>query len=304
MLTPVYSRLGALLGPDGALYAYSDDVYMLADPGNMAVALSTAPAIYKKVGLRIGWGPGKTELTLPPTVAPETFLYLLPEGCYPSVVLGFSACLGVPRHPLNDPDFISTSLGHLGERHDRLLDLIEEIASEDPFAGLRLLQVCGVNRFGRIISVVPPSLVLPFATSRDEAVASTFDCIQQAAPSELSTHSLPVGDGGASITSLAKHVAGSYLGAFFRVVGPLHQRLIAMGGATNRLVAAHLTQPFETSASAPWASFVCAAHSAALSLQQFFTNADQLSADQSIRHAESHGNPRREPAQGFQQFRH
>ena len=49
-MQPVYSRLGALLGHDGALYAYSDDVYLLADPANMVVALSAAPTIYKKVG--------------------------------------------------------------------------------------------------------------------------------------------------------------------------------------------------------------------------------------------------------------
>jgi len=161
----VYSRLGALLGPKGALYAYSDDVYLLANPVNMAVALSDAPIIYKKVGLRIGWGPGKTELIFPTNVDRENFLSLLPDACNPSVVTGFSACLGVPRHPLNDSEFILASLARLGERHDRLLDLIEEIATEDPFASLRLLQVCGVNRFGHIINVGPPlsfcSLLLP-----------------------------------------------------------------------------------------------------------------------------------------------
>jgi hypothetical protein len=73
-IQPFYSRLGALLGPEGALYAYSDNVYLLAGPVNMAVALSWAPAIYKKVGLRIGWGPGKTELFLPTNVDCETFL--------------------------------------------------------------------------------------------------------------------------------------------------------------------------------------------------------------------------------------
>ncbi len=52
-MQPVYSRLGALLGPEGALYAYSDDVYLLAEQVNMAVALSAVPAIYKKVGLRL-----------------------------------------------------------------------------------------------------------------------------------------------------------------------------------------------------------------------------------------------------------
>ena len=53
-MQPVYSRLGALLSPDGALYAYSDDVYLIANPANMAVALSSAPSMYKEVGLRIG----------------------------------------------------------------------------------------------------------------------------------------------------------------------------------------------------------------------------------------------------------
>jgi len=48
-MQPVYTRLGALLGPEGALYAYSDDVYLIADPANMAVALSAAPTIYKNV---------------------------------------------------------------------------------------------------------------------------------------------------------------------------------------------------------------------------------------------------------------
>ena len=86
-----------------------------------------------------------------------------------------------------------------------LVDLFEEISIEDPFASLRLLQVCGVNRFGHIISAVPPPLVDQFATARDEAVASIFAVIQQAHPPETSTHSLPVGAGGASITSLAKH---------------------------------------------------------------------------------------------------
>ena len=192
-MQPVYSRLGALLGHGGALYAYSDDVYLLANPADMAVALSAAPAIYKIVGLCIGWGPGKTELILPSEIDSRSFLSLLAKACIPSVVPSFSACLGVPRNPLKDPEFISNSLALLGGRHDRLLALMEEVAIKDPFASLRLLQVCGENRFGHIISAVPPPLVLQFATARDEAVASTFATIQQAKPPEFSTHSHFVG---------------------------------------------------------------------------------------------------------------
>jgi hypothetical protein len=265
-MQPVYSRIGALLGPDGALYANSDDAYLVANPASMPVALSAAPTIYKKVGLRIGWGLGKTELIMLPDVDSQSFLLLLPQACLPSVVTRFSAYLGVPRHPSNDLEFISNSLALLGVRHDRLLDLIEHVAIKNPLASLRLLQVCGVNRIGHIISAVPPLLVLQFATDKDDAFASTFSAIQQAHPPESSTHSLLVGAGGASITSLAKHASSSYLGAFFRDADPLHQRLIAVGGITNRYVTAQLANPSVASQPSPWASFVNDAHSATLTL--------------------------------------
>ena len=51
---PVYARLQALLGSKGALYAYSDDAYIISDPISMAKALDVASKIYRKVGLRIG----------------------------------------------------------------------------------------------------------------------------------------------------------------------------------------------------------------------------------------------------------
>ncbi len=57
----------------------------------------------------------------------------------PHVVTGFTSCLGVPRHFENDPVFLHEALQKIGSTHDRLLDLTEEIADEDPFAALRLL---------------------------------------------------------------------------------------------------------------------------------------------------------------------
>jgi hypothetical protein len=52
--------MGELLGANGALYSYFDDVYMVSDPVSMAHTLSAASGIYEKVGLRIGLGPEKT----------------------------------------------------------------------------------------------------------------------------------------------------------------------------------------------------------------------------------------------------
>ncbi len=68
----------------------------------------------------------------------------------------------------------------MGGAHDRLLDLTKEIADEDPFVALRLLQKCGINSFGHVLSAISPLLVQPFARERDEAVATTFATIRQA----------------------------------------------------------------------------------------------------------------------------
>jgi hypothetical protein len=74
---PVYARLVALLGPNGALCTYSDDAYLVSDPATMSILLAVAPSIYRKVGLRIDWGPNKTELILPLQCDTEAFLQQL-----------------------------------------------------------------------------------------------------------------------------------------------------------------------------------------------------------------------------------
>ncbi len=94
---------------------------------------------------------------LPPQCDLDAFLQQI-DACgdgLQHIVMGFSACLGVPRHSNNDPEFITTSLERSEVRHDRLLDLVEVVVDEDPFAALRLLQVRGVQRLGYIISAPP-----------------------------------------------------------------------------------------------------------------------------------------------------
>jgi hypothetical protein len=78
----------------------------------MATALHHAPCIFGKVGLKLGYGPGKMELILPKGCARENFPFPLddPDIAAPQVVEGFKSCLGVPRHFENDPDFINAEL--------------------------------------------------------------------------------------------------------------------------------------------------------------------------------------------------
>ena len=50
---PEYDALRNLLGVEGFLFGYADDVYMGGKPVQVADALTTAPDIYASVGLSI-----------------------------------------------------------------------------------------------------------------------------------------------------------------------------------------------------------------------------------------------------------
>jgi hypothetical protein len=82
-IKPVYDALLVLLGPEGFLFIYSDDVYMGGTPTRVAHALTEAPGIYNTVGLLLGCGLNKTEVVVPKTAFRMTFPYLetRPERC-------------------------------------------------------------------------------------------------------------------------------------------------------------------------------------------------------------------------------
>jgi hypothetical protein len=144
---------------------------------NVAAMISAAPTLYKKVGLRIGWGPVKSELALPPDVDPERLP--LPRGddgsILPHLVHGLETCLGVPRHRLMCANFVARAMRKPAARHDRLLLTAKGIAEEAPLTALRLLQVCGVNRFGHVISAVPPAIIRHFAEESDTAAVRCLE---------------------------------------------------------------------------------------------------------------------------------
>jgi hypothetical protein len=87
-MAPVFERLRAAVGEEGVVYAYCDDSYILAPVEQMAQVLHQAPGIFGKVGLRIGYGPRKTELILPKDCSREDFPYPLddPQILAPQVV--------------------------------------------------------------------------------------------------------------------------------------------------------------------------------------------------------------------------
>jgi len=127
----------------------------------------------------MGWGPRKTDLQIP--VDSDLDSFPLPRDDsgrpLPEVVNGFKACLDVPMHSSKCSRFITKALQSLAKRHDSLLDLVADVSKEDPFAALRLLQVCGVNRFGHVLSAVPPDVAAPLCEDRDAAVVVALGAI-------------------------------------------------------------------------------------------------------------------------------
>ncbi len=76
-------------------------------------------------------------------------------------------------------DFINKAMRKPAARHDRLLNLVKYIAEDDPLTTLRLLPVCGVNRFGHVISAVPPAIIREFAESRDATMVRCLEAVQE-----------------------------------------------------------------------------------------------------------------------------
>ena len=184
-------------------------------------------------------------------------------------------------------DFISKAMKKPAARHDRLLQLVMNIAEEALLTELRLLHVCGVNRFGHVISAVPPSIIRPFAAARDAAVVSCLESIQQHEVGPHSTHALPMGAGGASLHYLQRHGIDSHLGTYYRIAGPLIARLLMMGGLTPRKAAEHLHNLAAALASEGgracrgevmrgegWASYLLQTHGVVEALHESFTPED------------------------------
>jgi len=150
-MAPIYMDIKNHLGREGLQIDFSDDVYLHGPPVRVAAAITAAPALYKKVRLRVSWGPAKSELALPPGVDAETLTLPRREDgrILPHLVEGLEACIGIPRHRRLCSDFISKAMENHAARHDRFLQLVRDIAEDEPLTTLRILQVCGVNRFGR-----------------------------------------------------------------------------------------------------------------------------------------------------------
>jgi hypothetical protein len=103
------------MGPEGFLFSYSEDVYMGGEPVHVAHTLAAALDIYTNVGLQLGWGPKKKELVLPSDCDPDCLPLPHNLRCepLPDIVQGFKVCLGVPRHPTGNNDFILGALRQL-----------------------------------------------------------------------------------------------------------------------------------------------------------------------------------------------
>ncbi len=91
---------------------------------------------------------------------------------------------------------------------------------------------------------MPPDSTSIFAEQRDLAITRALAVVQGFHVDKATmTHDLPMVAGGAGLPSLQRMVFASYLGAFFRVAGPLVHLLVQMGGTTTTKTIALLDGP-------------------------------------------------------------
>ena len=277
-VAPLYSRLAETLGAEGLLVAYADDVFAAGPPGDCARALSSVELLFATVGLQIGWGPGKTEVCLPPGA--DTAASALPTGAdgslLPVVTEGFSRCLGIPRHPEQDSEFLQSALSGPAARLGRLLGLVTGMSPEHPAEALRLLQLCAVSRFAHFMRGLPPNAAADFFRAQDSRILAAFQSVSSCA-AELGafcTARLPVSLGGAAVTSLSRHCVAHYVGGFFDFAGPLTARLREMprvNGVLCDALSHYLSDPAgAVAATFPWARSLSASVAVVRSLWSSF----------------------------------
>jgi hypothetical protein len=78
---------------------------------------------------------------------------------------------------------------------------------------------------------------------------------------------------------LEAHAWGAFLGAFYRIAGPIQKRLVAMGGSTNRAIAAALHDLTAVRDTLQWAHSIGEAYLAGNGLRQSFSPAEKDTVD-------------------------
>ena len=133
--------------------------------------------------------------------------------------------------------------------------------------------MCGVNRFGPILSAVPPEYVSAFAEQRDLAITCALTAVQGfPVDTATTTRDFPMVAGGAGLLSHQRTSSASYIGAFFRVARPLVHRLVQMGGMTTSMAIALLEDPLASrELGQDWAISVTSTHAEAIALHASFT---------------------------------
>jgi hypothetical protein len=136
-------------------------------------------------------------------------------------------------------DFIKRALEKTSHCHDHQLHLVVDVSEYDPLATLRLIQVIWVHKCCHILVDAPPltKIIVFFASIIDQVVHvcflfTMFSSLTKSLPIQAYT-TCCVGADGITLSSLTRHAAASHLGTYYKVDGPLIQRILLNGGWGN-----------------------------------------------------------------------
>ena len=270
----VYEELATLGGPPGdqaAIFAIADDATCVLSPDYVPALAAGLEQAFGRVGLRVGYGPGKTSVFLQRPLQPslQAELDALPSGHRPGVVYHLDRLLGRPFRPSRDATPLTSSLTQMAAKHDALLSLIDTMGNVGAtHAALRLLQVAGVRRFQHLMRNMDPDCVLPFLRERDKEIRSTLACLVATTDDDIDTlisspsldqARLPTLLGGLNVPSIAAEAHAAYLSSYALTLGPLISHLRWDTACSITAALAHELASVHTS-SHRWASSLRASH--------------------------------------------
>ena len=261
-LAPVIRRLRTIAGTEAVALAYVDDINVALEPQQLPALDVALDDTLGTVGLEPVRDRGKS-FVVPHRLTPSPDLPLDQgtTGRLPPTTIeqrpGLKRCLGCPRHPTNDADYIASHLQDAAIRHDRLLDVITQLAHSHPHAALRILQVAGIRRFQHLMRVLPPDISADFLQGRDDAVLRPVRAILRLTPDQpidqvtLARARAPLVLGGLNAASLCLERQAAFVSCHALTLGPLAGRLETLGGPSHRRLAAALRS--YTTSPHPWA---------------------------------------------------
>jgi hypothetical protein len=216
------AEVNGRLGPHEMLFAFLDDVYVIAEPARIRTIYDDlASTLYAQAGIRLN--EGKTRVYNTAGVCPEGMGALGGEVWSPAGV----KVLGTP---VGSADFVQQHADKRLADEKRLWDALQEVPDLQ-CAWVILLLCCG-PRANHLLRTLPPSQSARYAEAHDEGMWDTFERLLRGVPGDVdevamarALATLPLRFGGLGMRSAARTANAAYWASLADTLPMIRERM-------------------------------------------------------------------------------